>query len=54
MAVSGLQLAFSLSLVRGRHGCHPGRYRCEPEGVWAFKLACHPRVCLIGDGLWAR
>ena len=51
MVLSGLQLAFSLPLVPGKQGRRLGRYLCEVEGVLAFELACHPRVCLIGDGL---
>ena len=54
MALSGLQLAFSLRLVPGRQGRRLGRYLCELEGVLAFEQACQPYVCLIGDGLWAR
>ena len=54
MVLSVLQLAFSLPLVPGRQGRRLGRYLCELEGVLAFELACCPRVCLIGDGLWAR
>ena len=54
MVLSGLQLAFSLPLVPGRQGRRLGRYLCEMEGVLAFELACPPRVCLMGDGLWAR
>ena len=49
-----LRLAFWLSLVPGRQERISGRYLCELEGVLAFEQACHPRVCLIGDGLWAR
>ena len=54
MALSGLRLAFSLPLVPVRHVRRSGRYLCEMEDVLAFALACCPRVCLIGDGLWAR
>ncbi|CDI83025.1 hypothetical protein, conserved, partial [Eimeria acervulina] len=32
-----------------RQGRRLGRYLRELEGVLAFELACHPRVCLIGD-----
>ena len=51
MVLSGFQLAFSLPSVPGRQGRRLGRYLCEMEGVLAFELACHPHVCLIGDGL---
>ena len=54
MTLSGLQLAFWLAVVPGRQGRCLGRYLCEMEGVLAFELACHPHVCRIGNGLWAR
>ena len=54
MALSGLQLAFSLPLVPGGQGRFSGRWLCEVEGVLAFELACHLRLFLIGDGLWER
>ena len=49
-----LRLAFWLPLVPGRQGRFSCRYLCETEGVLAVEQARHPRVCLIGDGLWAR
>ena len=54
MALSVLQIAFSLPLVPGSQGRRLGRNLCETVGVLAFELTCDLCVCLIGDGLWAR